>query len=101
MFLSLFIFFILLFAVPFLQAGRLWFLFIVESAPCGWGWTSGLSRFAGQASLCLYSGGWSWISSLKCNKVSSSEFWIVFGFGVALGSLSFGAQGCVPALLEN
>ena len=36
--------------------------------------------------------------SLKCNEVSSSEFW---GFSMALGSLSFNAQGCVPALLEN
>ena len=31
-------------------AGRcfnLWFFFIVELAPCGWGWISGLSRFPG------------------------------------------------------
>ena len=33
--------------VSFLYAERLWFLFIVEVAPCGWGWTSGLSRFPG------------------------------------------------------
>ena len=39
--------------------------------------------------------------SLECNKVSSSEFWGVHGFGMALVSLSFNAQGCVPALLEN
>ena len=39
--------------------------------------------------------------SLKCNEVSSSEFWGIYGFGMALGSLSFNAQGCVPALLEN
>ena len=38
--------------------------------------------------------------SLKCNEESSSEFWGVYGFGMALGSLSFNAQGCVPALLE-
>ena len=38
---------------------------------------------------------------LECNEVYSSEFWGVFGFGVTLGSLSFNAQGCVPALLEN
>ena len=25
----------------------------------------------------------------------SSEFWGVYGFGIALGSLSFNAQGCV------
>ena len=31
----------------------------------------------------------------------SSEFWGVYGFGMALGSLSFNAQGCVPALLKN
>ena len=39
--------------------------------------------------------------SLKCNEVSSSEFWGVNGFGIALGILSFNAQGCIPALLEN
>ena len=39
--------------------------------------------------------------SLECNKVSSSEFFGVYGFGVSLGSLYFNAQGCVPALLEN
>ena len=39
--------------------------------------------------------------SLECNEVSSSEFWGVDGFGMALGSLSFSAQGCVSALLEN
>jgi len=38
---------------------------------------------------------------LECNEVSSNEFWGVYGFGMALGSLSFNAQGCVPALLEN
>ena len=35
------------FGVAFLYAGSLWFLFIVEVPPCGWGWTSGLSRFPG------------------------------------------------------
>jgi len=39
--------------------------------------------------------------SLKCNEVYSSEFWGIHGFGMALGILSFNAQGCVPALLEN
>ena len=39
--------------------------------------------------------------SLECNEVSSSVFWGVYGFGMALGSLSFNAQGCAPALLEN
>ena len=38
---------------------------------------------------------------MKCNEVSSSEFWGVYGFGIAFGSLSFNAQGCVPALPEN
>ena len=27
--------------------------------------------------------------SLECNEVSSSEFWGVYGFGMALDSLSF------------
>ena len=39
--------------------------------------------------------------SLEYSEVSSSEFWGVSGFGIALGSLSFNVQGCVPALLEN
>ena len=39
--------------------------------------------------------------SLKYNQVSSSEFSDVCGFGMALGSLSFNVQGCVPAFLEN
>ena len=39
--------------------------------------------------------------SLECNEVSSNEFWDIYGFGMDLGSLSFNAQGCVPALLEN
>ena len=30
--------------------------------------------------------------SLECNEVSSSEFWSVYGFGMAFGSLSFNAQ---------
>ena len=67
--------YIAVFGVPFLQAGRSWFLLFVESAPCGWGWSSGLSTFPGWGNLCLCSGGWSWISSLECSEVSSSEFW--------------------------
>ena len=35
--------------------------------------------------------------SLKNNGVSSSEFGDVYVFGMALGSLSFNVQGCVPA----
>ena len=33
--------------------------------------------------------------------MSSSEFWGVCGFGMALGSMSFNAQGWVPPLMEN
>ena len=33
--------------VGFLYSGDLWFLFIVEVLPSGWGWTIGLSRFPG------------------------------------------------------
>ena len=39
--------------------------------------------------------------SLECNDVSCSEFWGVYGFGMALDSLCFNAQGYVPALLKN
>ena len=39
--------------------------------------------------------------SLECNDLSSSAFLGVYGFGMALGSLYFNAQGCVPVLLEN
>ena len=39
--------------------------------------------------------------SLECREVSGSEFWGVYGFGIALVSLSFNAQGFVPALLES
>ena len=37
----------------------------------------------------------------ECKEVSSSEFWGVYGLGMALGILTFNAHGCVPALLEN
>ena len=33
--------------------------------------------------------------------MSSSKFWGVYRFGMALGSLSFNVQGFVPPLLEN
>ena len=39
--------------------------------------------------------------SLECNEVSSSEFFGVCGFGMALGSLYFSSWGCVLVLLEN
>ena len=38
---------------------------------------------------------------MECNEVSSSEFWVIYGFGVTLSSLYFSVQGCVPTLLEN
>ena len=51
--------------------------------------------------MCLF---W-WVEldlfSLECNEVSSSGLWGVSGLGMALGSMSFNAQGCVPALREN
>ena len=39
--------------------------------------------------------------SVEWNEVSSSEFWGVYVFGMALDSLSFNAKGCVSALLET
>ena len=39
--------------------------------------------------------------SLERNEVSSSEFWGVCEFGMALDILSFNVQWCVPVLLEN
>ena len=39
--------------------------------------------------------------SLEFKKVSHSEFWGVYGFGMALGSPSSNVQCCVPVLLEN
>ena len=43
--------------MDFLDSGGLWFLFIVEVLPSGWGWTIGLSMFPGYGSLCRCSGG--------------------------------------------
>ena len=89
-------------AVPFLQAGTSWFLLIVESAPCGWGWTSGLSQFLGCGNLCLCSAGWSWILSLwSAMKHSVASFGGIHVFGIALGSPSFNVHDCVPVLLDN
>ena len=60
--------------VDFRYSGGLWFLFIVEVSPSGWGWTIGLSRFPGYGSLRPCSGAWNWISSLwsamECPVVS-------------------------------
>ena len=39
--------------------------------------------------------------SLECNEVSSSVFWGVNGFGIALDSLSLNVQGFVTVLLYN
>ena len=39
--------------------------------------------------------------SLKCKEVSSNGFCGVYGFGMALDNLSFTAQVCVSALIEN
>ena len=39
--------------------------------------------------------------SLECSDMSSSEFWDVSGFGVALDCLYIKAQVYVPAVLEN
>ena len=71
---------IFVFGVTSLQVGSLWSLLIVESAPCGWSWTSGWSRFPGWKNLCLCSGEWRWISSfwsaMKCPVVN---FWVSGG----------------------
>ena len=42
-----------------------------------------------------------YLFSLECNEVSSSEILGVYGFGMALGSLYFNAQGCVPGELAG
>ena len=86
-----------MFGVPFLQAGSSWLLLTVESVPCAWAWTGGLSRFPGWGSLRLMF--W-WVElnffSLECNEVFIGEFWGVYGFGMALDSPSCNDQGCVP-----
>ena len=54
----------------FLQADGLYFLFILESAPCGWGWTSGLLIFLSwENCFCgvLLDGGWFHVSGGQCN----------------------------------
>ena len=69
-----------MFGVPFLQAGSSCFLLIVESAPSGLGWTSGLSRYPVWGKLFLCSGGCSRISSL-----SSAVKCPVMSLGVSIG----------------
>ena len=50
--------YIAVFGVAFTYSGSLWFLFIVEVPPCGWGWMSGLSRFlVREACVCVLVGG--------------------------------------------
>ena len=49
-----------------------------------------------EACICLLVGGAGSLL-LECDEVSSSEFWGVYGVRMALNSLSFNAQGCVPA----
>ena len=92
--------YIAVFWVDFHYTGSLWYLFIVEAPPCGWHWTSGLSRFTGWGSLHQCCGGWSWISSLwsamKC-PVVSFEVSVCL---VWLGHLYFNAWGYVPAFGE-
>ena len=38
--------------------------------------------------------------SLKGSAISSSEFWGICGFGMALGSLSINVQSYIPILLK-
>ena len=77
----------------------MWFVFIVEPTPCGWGWTSLACQgfLVREAYINVLVGGARSLS-LGCNEVSSSEFWGVFGFGVTFGRLYFNAQDYVSAL---
>ena len=38
---------------------------------------------------------------LECHEMYNGEFWGVYVFDMALGSLSLNVKGCVPALLKN
>ena len=72
--------------VGFLYSGGLWFFFIVEVSPSGWGWMIGLSMFPGWGSLGWCSGVWNWISSLwsamECPVVSfEMGLWGRYDFG--------------------
>ena len=51
-----------------------------------------VSEFSGRGG----GGGEPYFFSLECNEMSSNELWGVYGFGVTLGCLYLGAQGCVP-----
>ena len=80
-----------MFGVAFLYAESLWFLFLMEVLPVG-----GVGRVACQGLLVRkFASVFWWVEldlfSLECNKVSSSEFWGVYGFGVTLGCIYFNA----------
>ena len=63
----------------------------------------GLSRFPGLGSLCWYSGGWSWISSLwSAMKCPVMSYEMSMGL-VCLweANMHIEAQGYVLVLLEN
>ena len=66
--------YIAVFGMAFLYSGSLWFLFIVEVPPFGWGWMSGLSRSPGRELALVF---W-WVEldffSLECKEVSGTEF---------------------------
>jgi len=83
--------------VSFLYSGSLWrSLYCGISSLC-----VGLYRWLVKVSWLgkLVSVFW-WVElysfSLECNEMSSNELWDVYGFGVTLGCLYLGAQGCVP-----
>ena len=95
--LSLHLVYIAEFGVSFLYSGSLW-----SSLYCGISLLCvGLYRWLVKVSWLgkLVSVFW-WVElflfSLECNEMSSNELWDVYGFGVTLGCLYLGAQGCVP-----
>ena len=92
-----------MFGVSTLQFRRSYFLLIGESAPCGWGWTSALWRIPGWEELCLPVFRWMELNlvSLKDSIISNSVFWVVCGFGMALGSISANRQDYFPVLLKD
>ena len=90
-----------MFGVAFLCAGSLWFFFIEEVAPCGYGWTSGLSCFLVRKAWVFVLVGGVVFVLCEVQMVSSSEFRGVCRFGMTLGRLYFSAQVYIPGLLEN
>ena len=82
--------------VTFLYSGGLWFLFIVEVATCGWGWTSGLSTFLiREACISVLAGGagvsslW---SAMKCPVASFEVSMSLVWFWAASGLCSYIAR---------